>query len=155
MGLDMYLYARRFVSGYSHSSEEEKKLFKTISEAVGAENIHDDRYAKVSVNVAYWRKANQIHNWFVQNVQDGEDDCKEYYVTRDQIRQLGELCQRVCENGTSEYAKEHLPVVTGFFFGGEDYDEYYFEDVDWTSKRLAEVLNSASDKFDFYYNSSW
>ncbi len=155
MGLDMYLHARRFVSGYSHSKDEEKELYKVVTEAVGAENIHDDRYASVSVNVVYWRKANQIHSWFVQNVQDGEDDCKEYYVTRDQIRELGELCERVCENGTAEYAKEHLPVTTGFFFGSEDYDEYYFEDVHWTSKRLAEVLNSASDKFDFYYTSSW
>ena len=32
MGLDMYLEARRFVSGYSHSKDEEKELFKTITE---------------------------------------------------------------------------------------------------------------------------
>jgi hypothetical protein len=151
----MYLNARKFLSGYDHSKDEEKQAFKLITEAIGAEDIHDERYATVSVNVAYWRKANHIHHWFVLNVQDGADDCKEYYVTRAQIRELGELCQRVCENGTAEYAQEHLPVATGFFFGSEEYDEYYFEQTDWTSKRLAQVMNSASDEFDFYYTSSW
>ena len=155
MGLDMYLSARKFLSGYDHSKDEEKEAYRLVTEAIGAEDIHDERYATVSVNVAYWRKANHIHHWFVLNVQDGEDDCKEYYVTRAQIRELGELCQRVCENGTVEYAQEHLPVATGFFFGSEEYDEYYFEATDWTSKRLAQVLNSASDSFNLYYSSSW
>lgn len=39
-------------------------------------------------DVAYWRKANQIHGWFVENVQRGEDDCKEYYVSRKRLKKL-------------------------------------------------------------------
>ena len=35
--------------------------------------------------VGYWRKANQIHKWFVDNVQDGVDDCGEYKVTKEQL----------------------------------------------------------------------
>lgn len=157
MGLDQYLEARRFVSGYSHSKHDEKELFKTIIEAVGMDDKHDERSATVSVNVAYWRKANQIHNWFVQNVQKGEDDCRTYHVSREQLRELGELCQKVAEKGDPEYAAAHLPTGSGFFFGGTDYDEYYFEQVDWTAKRLAELadLPDGMDGFDFYYSSSW
>jgi hypothetical protein len=157
MGLDMYLEARRFVSGYSHSKDEEKELFKTITEAVGMDGLHDERFATVSVNVAYWRKANHIHDWFVREVQGGEDNCGSYYVSREKLRELGELCQRICENGTEEFAHKNLPTASGFFFGGTDYDEYYFESTHWTAKRLAEIagLPEGMNGYDFYYNSSW
>ena len=153
----MYLEARRFVSGYSHSKDEELELFKTVTEAVGLQDMHDERFATVSVNVAYWRKANHIHNWFVNNVQDGEDDCKTYHVSREQLAELEEICRRVVANGTSEYAQEHLPTSTGFFFGTDEYDEYYYEATDWTAKRLAQLsgLPEGMNGFDFYYNSSW
>lgn len=157
MGLDQYLEARRFVSGYSHSKPEEKELFKAITEAVGMSDKHDERFATVSVNVAYWRKANQIHNWFVNNVQGGEDDCKTYFVSREKLLELENLCRRVAESGEPEVAAKLLPTASGFFFGGTDYDEYYFQDVDWTAKRLAELasLPEGMNGFDFYYSSSW
>lgn len=157
MGLDMYLEARKFVSGYSHSKEEEQQLFKTITEAVGMQDMNDERFATVSVNVAYWRKANHIHDWFVKNVQDGEDDCKTYYVSREKLIELESICRKVAEAGTDEVATELLPTASGFFFGGTEYDEYYFEQTDWTAKRLAQILQlpDGMNGFDFYYNSSW
>lgn len=157
MGLDMYLHARKFVSGYNHSSDEEKEIFKTITEAVGLQDMHDERYATVSVNVAYWRKANHIHDWFVKHVQGGEDDCKEYFVSRETLMELEQTCRKVVEAGTGEVASELLPTASGFFFGGTDYDEYYFEATDWTAKRLAEILGlpAGMNGFDFYYSSSW
>jgi hypothetical protein len=159
MGLDMYLEARRFISGYSHSGMEENEMFRQIVDAVGMTDVQDERFATVSVNVAYWRKANAIHEWFVRNVQDGEDDCKTYFVSREKLVELEELCRRVVESGEPEVAAKLLPTASGFFFGGTDYDEYYFEQVDWTAKRLAELLTKLPDGglhgVDFYYNSSW
>ena len=159
MGLDMYLEARRFVSGYSHSGEEENEMFRQIVDTVGMLDVHDERFATVSVNVAYWRKANAIHDWFVKHVQDGEDDCKTYFVPREKLMELEELCRRVVQSGEPEVAAELLPTASGFFFGGTDYDEYYFEQIDWTAKRLAEILTKLPDGgmrgVDFYYNSSW
>lgn len=160
MGLDMYLEARRFVSGYSHSSENERQLYDKVLESVDLTGMGDERFATVNVNVAYWRKANHIHNWFVSNVQDGEDDCKQYYVSREKLLELEQLCRDVAANGTEEYAREHLPTGSGFFFGGTDYDEYYFESVDWTAKRLAEILTTIPERKDltgmeFYYQASW
>jgi hypothetical protein len=159
MGLDMYLEARRFVSGYNHSGEEEKELFRQIVDAVDMSDINDERFATVNVNVAYWRKANAIHDWFVREVQNGEDDCKTYHVPREKLLELEEICRRVVQSGEPEVAAELLPTASGFFFGTTDYDEYYFEQVDWTAKRLAEVLTKLPDGgmrgVDFYYNSSW
>jgi hypothetical protein len=155
MGLDSYLEARRYVSGWSHSKEEEKAIFKTIVESVGLQDIHDERFATVAVNVAYWRKANHIHNWFVQNVQDGKDDCGQYRVTREQLMELEELCRKVSKDGTGETASKLLPTSTGFFFGTDEYDEYYFEETDNTAKRLGEILDAISDQYDFYYQASW
>jgi len=118
MGLDMYLEARRFVSGYAHSEEKEQDTFRAIVEAINMGGMHDERYATVSVNVMYWRKANAVHEWFVKNVQDGEDDCKSYYVSREKLRELADICRKVVEAGTSEVAEELLPTSAGFFFGG-------------------------------------
>lgn len=53
-------------------------------------------------DVAYWRKANAIHRWFVKNVQDGEDDCGKYHVTRKQLEELRDCCMKVIEQSTIE-----------------------------------------------------
>jgi hypothetical protein len=44
--------------------------------------------SEVIEEVMYWRKANQIHKWFVDNVQDGVDDCKEYWVSEEKLQEL-------------------------------------------------------------------
>jgi hypothetical protein len=71
--------------------------------------------------------------------------------------ELEQACRKVVEAGTAEAASELLPTASGFFFGGTEYDEYYFEATDWTAKRLAEILQlpDGMNGFDFYYNSSW
>ena len=51
---------------------------------------------RIIENVGYWRKANQIHNWFVENVQDGEDDCDYHHeVTRETLELLNATCEAV------------------------------------------------------------
>lgn len=50
---------------------------------------------EIVYSAGYWRKSNQIHKWFVENVQDGEDDCKEYYVSIDKMKTLLETVEEV------------------------------------------------------------
>lgn len=45
----------------------------------------------------YWRKANAIHNFFVENVQDGNDDCGTYDVPKSVIEDLAERCDLVLQ----------------------------------------------------------
>lgn len=104
----------------------------------------------------YWRKANQIHDWFVQNVQDGEDNCRPYYVNRDKLKELLDICEQVLDARTEETSKELLPVASGFFFGSSEYDEYYYEAIEETAEGLTKLLlNPAFEGMDFYYQASW
>ena len=69
-----------------------------------------------------------IHKWFVDHVQEGEDDCKQYYVSREQLKELLGTCKLVIEN--HELAGELLPTQDGFFFGSTEYDDEYFKNVE-------------------------
>ena len=125
--------------------------------------------------VGYWRKANQIHNWFVEHVQDGEDDCCYHHeVTKEVLEELLDTCEVVLascelidgkinngykfENGKpvpitedGKYIKDPnvaerlLPSCSGFFFGGTDYDEYYINNI----KDTIDIVTKALETTDF------
>ena len=106
----------------------------------------------VSVNVCYWRKCNQIHNWFVKNIQGGEDNCGEYYVSNTKIKELETLCTLAITNKDPNL----LPPTEGFFFGGTDIDEWYWRDIEDTRKQLRRLINLPEfEELSFYYQSSW
>lgn len=154
MGLDMYLSAKRYMSKYFDEADTAK--IEKINEIFGLEGIEDGDYnaQEVTFRVSYWRKANAIHKWFVDRVQNGVDDCGEYYVSREQLSELLEDCREVLEN--RDQAKETLPTQGGFFFGNTDYDEWYFKDIEFTIERLQKILSDkALEKTEFYYQSSW
>lgn len=116
----------------------------------------------VEITVAYWRKANQIHGWFVNEVADGVDDCKPLYVRRDRLEELrGLLGQALAiKDGNTDdiesQLEDLLPPSDGFFFGGTEYDEWYWMQVEWTYNKLNDILdNPALDGFDFVYSASW
>lgn len=157
MGLDMYLSARKFVSGYSHSSQDEQKAYADILAVSGLKKSDfggDSPSAEVKITVGYWRKANAIHDWFVKNVQGGVDECQRAYVEREKLQELKDICDSVLANATK--AKDLLPTQDGFFFGSTDYDEWYHESVRQTSEILGKVLsNPKFVDFDFEYQSSW
>ena len=128
------------------------------------------KYKSTTEQVGYWRKANQIHSWFVENVQGGEDDCGSYEVTKEQLQTLLGICKAIVKNcklikGTvnngytfdstmkmvgiqeegkvmtnSEVAHELLPSRSGFFFGSTDYDQWYMQDIKETIEILTKVL---------------
>jgi len=52
-----------------------------------------------------------------------------------------------------EKAEELLPVTDGFFFGSQEYDEWYFNDIQET----IEIIDWALKRdFDYFaYQSSW
>ena len=107
--------------------------------------------------MGYWRKANAVHNWFVDNVQDGNDDCKRYWVSKEDLQKLLDVVNKALKNPST--AHEYLPTVRGFFFGSQDYDEYYFKDLRYTKEMLTELLNELlkedTQYTDIYYESSW
>ena len=53
-------------------------------------------------------------------------------------------------------APQLLPTESGFFFGSQEYDNWYIQDLEETKNILETVLNDRSlDNWDFYYQSSW
>ena len=166
MGLDMYLNKKTYVGNNWKKKEEQAPV--TIP------HVKQERVTYITEQVGYWRKANAIHQWFVDNVQEGEDDCKEYYVTREKLEALLNTVREVLQgstlvggkiqNGTtfedgkvipvmedgkyiqdSTLAEKLLPTSNGYFFGGTGYDEYYYHDLVETEKILQEVLQETPE----------
>ena len=147
MGLDMYLTAKRYIYDFDDSSKALKFYLDDLK-------VNGMRVKELSYEAGYWRKANAIHQWFVINVQEGVDNCREYLVTTEQLEKLLELVNEVLRN--RDKAEELLPTCNGFFFGSDLYDEGYFDDLLQT-KAIIENILSIDDlpKYDFYYSSSW
>lgn len=167
MGLDMYLTRKKYIGGnYEHNEVE-----GTIEISSRGKKIPIDlnKVTYVDEQVGYWRKANAIHKWFVDNVQEGNDDCKSYYLSTEQLKELLSLCKQVIEkavivkgkvaNGktlvdgqwepiledgeiiqNSEEIAKILPTQGGFFFGSTDYDKYYLYDVKDTIDIIEKIL---------------
>ena len=158
MGLDMYLTKEHYIGAeYDH-----RNVTGSIDIKIGKEPVKIDfnKISTVRERCGYWRKANHIHKWFVSNVQEGEDDCNEYEVSFEQLKQLLEDCKKVKEN--KGVAAETLPTQSGFFFGGNDYDEYYFSVIDDTIKIVEDLLKDTIPSehggylpYDIIYRSSW
>jgi hypothetical protein len=172
MGLDMYLTANEYVSRtrrkddlYGNTPEENPLFYDLASRRKGW--IDEAGYSGISISypVGYWRKANAIHNWFVQNVQDNRDECQKSYVSPENLRELREACQAVLATknnslvSVSEVAEEvGLAPLAGFFFGGTDYDEYYYDDLEYTVKMIDRLENSGvfdNAWTDIEYQASW
>lgn len=183
MGLDMYLTKQIYVG----AKWEHRNVSGNIKISVDGKplNVKFDRVQTIIEEVGYWRKANQIHAWFVKNVQGGEDNCQEFYVTKEQLTTLLGLCKKIkakcklmagvvangytfdnegnkkpiMEDGqimtNQEYAHKLLPTHSGFFFGSTDYDEYYLSDIESTIEIIEAVLSDEDGEGDYYYRASW
>lgn len=126
MGLDMYLCKTKKV--YDEKTGERIKLEKLCPETLMKKNpelykslkpyeVTRGKYFQwqdYSEEVGYWRKANQVHAWFVDNVQNGVDDCDSYVVTAEKLEELLEICQRLLTN---------LKLKDGMAYNGEHFVE--------------------------------
>lgn len=154
----MYLEASKHIPkvDWAHSSQDHMAVnpqFALVATASKMDHVATDIYgATIDVVCAYWRKANAIHGWFVKNVQKGVDDCDNYYVGIDQLKELKSLCQKTLE----EKNPSLLPPTEGFFFGGTDIDQWYWEEITNTIAQLDRIFNLPDiDELGFSYHSSW
>jgi len=149
MGLDMYLDKRTYVKYWEHNGDDNYEV--KVTKKNEPTNIDPKKVKYIIEEAGYWRKANQIHRWFVENVQDGVDNCGDYYVERNQLQALLDLCKIVQKDHSK--AEELLPSASGFFFGGTDYDEWYYNDIENTISILEDALEDKNGEY--YYTSSW
>ena len=155
MGLDMYLFRRVFVG----AEYEHREVTGVIDIRSKGEKIDIDlrKVSRVDEQIAYWRKANAIHWWFVENLADGVDDCKPVFVSPGDLVKLRELCRSILSEHAGEQrnrkAMELLPPHDGFFFGSTKTDDWYYEDLKYTVEVLDGI--SADDYDEYVYEASW
>lgn len=177
MGLDMYLTKKTFIGAeYEHRNVKGSINITIEGKPV---NIDFNRISYIEESVGYWRKANQIHKWFVDNVQDGNDDCGTYEVPKEKAIELLGICKKIkastklkkgkIKNGyksqgekmvpiiedgkvleDSSVAQNLLPTASGFFFGNTDYNEYYMQDIDETIEILERLLKESDPKKSYF-----
>jgi hypothetical protein len=164
MGLDMYLSVRKYVARVDFSEKYDdgwttRPEFTELVESAGmSEFLEADSTngAYIEVPVAYWRKANAVHKWFIDNRADGVDDCQPISVHTSHLKELLDACEQVLAD--NELADELLPTESGFFFGGTEYDEWYFRDIEYTKERLETIIRLMEETptADWcHYQASW
>lgn len=102
--------------------------------------------SKSSYELCYWRKANQIRNFFVNNIDDFnyEDNCGDYIISKELLKKLLKTINEVLDNHSK--AAELLPTSEGFFFGSQDYDDWYFRELKDTKSNVQQILNNFNFK---------
>jgi hypothetical protein len=153
MGLDMYLQRKTYVKNWDYHKPEEKHKITIKLGGKTRKDINPDKISHIVEEVGYWRKANQIHAWFVKNVQEGVDNCLNHYVSRKQLQELLNICLKI--NESPKDAALLLPVCNGFFFGSTEYNDEYFQDIKDTIEILQPIIDNNEDNSDYKYSSSW
>ena len=150
MGLDMYLEAKRYVAPCDAQTEP---MRRAIGAAIGyvppKEKPGEDasllEVSGVTVRVGYWRKFDALHQWFVNNTQQGHDDCRPSFVSVDTLIELEEQLEQVGDDPAS--ASEYFTA---------DVDETLEDgDVDYTLKVLHHAKRLQTQGWDIYYRASW
>lgn len=180
MGLDHWIIRNIDIDSqyeFSGTKVEEIKITKKGKEyKLPTKNVSKVEYALIT-----WRKSNHIHKWFIDNVQNGNDDCNSYLFSENKLEEFLEVLKKVdnihksilsdelenptgkvyndIKQGYKEELEKTLPTESGFFFGSTDYDEYYFESIleaiEVIEEELKFVKENKNLNIDYEYNSSW
>jgi hypothetical protein len=169
-GLERYEEDDFYLSRWDHGPEADRNRADAVIALVGLDALvgeesnhvlvpHDG--SRASFPAIYWRKANAVHGWFVDNCQDGVDECQETPVHPEQLAALHSTCQRALAAyaaGDLDVAAEILSPRAGFFFGSTDVDEFWAQDVEHTVREIERVITAAAridGVVEFSYRSSW
>lgn len=183
----MYLSKRVYI-GADYEHREVKGTIEITAKGKPIP-VKFERVSEIVERVGYWRKANHIHKWFVDNCQGGEDDCRDAYVSSSQLEELLDTCKKVRDNcplvdgevtngytfssegeripikeagkvmTNQEFAHSLLPTQSGFFFGNDEYNQWYMHDIESTIEIIEDLFKDSEDgktlSGDYYYRSSW
>lgn len=147
MGLDMYLYRNLDQNGnvlkITPQAEFDNDAFAKLLKRATKCNV-SYLHPALSINIAYWRKANAIHEWFIAHCADDIDTCQDISVSLESLHDLKDTCERILKAPNDMALMEWLlPPQEGFFFGDTDLNDSdtlnsYLENVKYTNNILAE-----------------
>lgn len=175
MGLDMYLYARKYESRMEgrNNEVETDNFYPEELKKVGKDILkHNFMSKQTSYQIGYWRKFNALQGYFTKMVEHDNELLHGIYVNEDEIKELIKIMTKVKKalkecptktitvcNGWSygektyiditvydcELAEELLPPTAGFFYGSDYVDEYYVECLDYSLKIFRKALKLAQE----------
>ena len=165
MGLDMYLNQVTHLAKtdyYDHlegrernaSDQAEHDMAGAVIDVIGVTPYDGDlTFVEVHTTIMYWRKANAIHGWFVDNAQEGVDDCGHYTVPFDTLIELAALTDDVITHRNPGL----LEPRAGFFFGDAKVDSWYWDELERTHTALAGIVDRHNNeqRGRYEYHSSW
>ena len=170
MGLDIYFHKTK---------RTEWKRFQ--NELSDYENLPQDKRNEEEnpyrdfepEEIGYFRKVNFLMSFF-----NYEDNCEYKEITRERLQALRDACAEIAKmkpvrieitrydyGGTDEVkdysladkerCAELLPTQSGFFFGGTDYDKWYFADVKDCLRQMKKFRKLLTDGVTGYVIFSW
>lgn len=133
MGLDMYLVGRK---SPCWDSKEEQDGYPVRA---------------VELKLGYWRKHPNLHGYIVKEFANGEDNCQEIFLSRDDLLKIVQAIK-----------DDNLPYTEGFFFGASPVkeDDFYLEEKN-EDIQIFEKAIEWKDKWspleyrDVFYQASW
>ncbi len=152
MGLDMYLNLER---GSRKSIDDLDNATATSLNRFDVDSV----WVKESFEIGYWRKANAILGLIERTCcEDGIENCKPVYLSMGQVEEMLETCKKVQKDHS--LASKLIPTQEGFFFGTQEYGEWYFEDLDYTIglfEKLVKFLGEENNQavYDIVFKAWW
>ena len=176
----MYLTKRVNVKNYEYSKKQYQ--VNVLEDGKPKLGVTPEKIKGIEIDVAYWRKFNALHSWFVNNYANGVDDCRPVYVSEDTLVELVGVLRNVKEkldnsklvkktiktwNGEideidvyecEEEVTELFSPQSGFFFGSTEINEWYKNDVIYAIEVFEEILKEEElngNDGEYYYEASW
>lgn len=159
MGLDQYLSKRHYVKFWDHKEERGENYQITVQSPKGEITIQPKRITYIEEEVAYWRKANMIQNYFVEHCNDGDDnDGRAFDVSTEELQELLDRINKVLD--ASKLV--HGQIANGYKYNEKDervpimVDGEYIEDPT-TAKELLPTTEGfffGSTDYDEYYHAT-
>ena len=182
MGLDMYLSKKTYVKQWDFKKPEEQFQVTVKLGGKKFDGVKPERISYVTEELMYWRKANQIHGWFVNNGSEILEEVS-YRLTFEDLQNLLDTCKQVLDilnksekkviqvrsgwsGGEEIYSdvevfdcedevSDLLPPTQGFFYGSDELGEWYKESILETVEFLERGLPKCTEYDEFEYYASW
>ena len=98
MGLDQYITIRHKSTNAAYTKFNN---YWNLSDEERA-GKREPKDPAADLIIGYFRKHHSIHKWFVNNIQNGNDDCGRYEIQLKDIENLKELCEEILSHVTKE-----------------------------------------------------
>lgn len=133
MGLDIYYLKTKKRGLKKIESKVSGELERELYDLEWHESLKTEHHA---TEVGYQRKANFVYAFFENSI---DEDTQVAVASKDEIEELLEKCNLVLEKKSESISEETLPTQSGFFFGGIDYDDWYYDKVN-DCKEICEII---------------